>query len=286
MAGEYPPLPNSDFLIETRGTGVRPAYSADQMRAYVDADRASRPRLAPQDGQGEALTQLICLLDHLKQSPSAFSEWERHYKVVYAALSGQAAPAEVSGARVTTEDEAAAIKFYAENPRAALFDLRRRLATPAASAPISQGVPVEVARAADATEPVRFFWENRPESATQAMRDVMGERYRQMMVEGWTVRHDDEEHKGGDLALAAGSYAIHAGMHSAWDAESYAKCDPPEGDPEVGQHLWPWDREWWKPKNYRRDLVRAAALAVAAIEQFDRRAAIASTEQPTQGEKP
>lgn len=37
---------------------------------------------------------------------------------------------------------------------------------------------------------------------------------------------------------------------------------------------WPrsWSRAWWKPKNPRRDLVRAAALLIAEIERLDRRA--------------
>ena len=35
---------------------------------------------------------------------------------------------------------------------------------------------------------------------------------------------------------------------------------------------WPWADEWWKPKNPRRDLVRAAALLLAEIERLDREA--------------
>jgi len=35
---------------------------------------------------------------------------------------------------------------------------------------------------------------------------------------------------------------------------------------------WPWNMVWWKPKNYRRDLVKAAALLVAEIERLDRKA--------------
>jgi len=30
-----------------------------------------------------------------------------------------------------------------------------------------------------------------------------------------------------------------------------------------------WAREWWKPKDRRRDLIRAAALIVAEIERLD-----------------
>ena len=35
---------------------------------------------------------------------------------------------------------------------------------------------------------------------------------------------------------------------------------------------WPhtWDASWWKPKDRRRDLVRAGALIIAEIERLDR----------------
>jgi hypothetical protein len=36
--------------------------------------------------------------------------------------------------------------------------------------------------------------------------------------------------------------------------------------------LWPskWAEHWFKPKDPRRDLVRAAALCIAEIERLDR----------------
>ena len=36
---------------------------------------------------------------------------------------------------------------------------------------------------------------------------------------------------------------------------------------------WPWSLDWWKPKDPRRDLVRAGALIVAEIERLDRQPA-------------
>ena len=33
---------------------------------------------------------------------------------------------------------------------------------------------------------------------------------------------------------------------------------------------WPWDAEWWKPTDRRRDLVKAGALILAEIERLDR----------------
>lgn len=40
--------------------------------------------------------------------------------------------------------------------------------------------------------------------------------------------------------------------------------------------FWPWDSSWWRPKDARRDLVRAAALLLAEIERLDRAAAAGS----------
>ncbi len=44
---------------------------------------------------------------------------------------------------------------------------------------------------------------------TQAERDVLAERRRQVQVEGWTPAHDDE-HGNGEMAVAASCYALHA----------------------------------------------------------------------------
>jgi hypothetical protein len=105
----------------------------------------------------------------------------------------------------------------------------------------------------------KLFWENRPTPAMQALHDVMAERHRQMMVEGWTAKHDDE-HGDGSMALAAAAYAI-AGTDTV-----------PRTALDLPPNIWPWDREWWKPKDARRNLVRAAALILAEIERLDRAA--------------
>jgi uncharacterized coiled-coil protein SlyX len=86
-----------------------------------------------------------------------------------------------------------------------------------------------------------------------AIRDIMAERARQQSVEGWTPEHDDE-HVRGEIASAAAAYAV-AGL---------------EGGEAISIGIWPWSREWWKPKDRRRDLVRAGALIVAEIERLDR----------------
>lgn len=84
------------------------------------------------------------------------------------------------------------------------------------------------------------------------MAAVMAERRRQIEVEGWSSEHDDG-HSVAELARAGGCYAIHAG----------ALLDG------VPLH-WPWSKEWWKPADFRRNLVKAAALIAAEGERFDR----------------
>ncbi|EML1597784.1 hypothetical protein RVY52_002523 [Burkholderia cenocepacia] len=91
------------------------------------------------------------------------------------------------------------------------------------------------------------------EPVTQAARDVLAERRRQVEVEGFTPEHDDA-HSPRELAAAAGSYALHA--HDQRIAVTPA--------------WWPWARAWWKPGTPRRMLVKAGALILAAIERIDR----------------
>ncbi len=85
--------------------------------------------------------------------------------------------------------------------------------------------------------------------------EIAAERRRQVEAEGWSHEHDDQ-HDEGEMAWAAACYAI--------------------GRDAIGSlqtKLWPWSREWWKPKDARRDLIRAAALIVAEIERLDRKSA-------------
>lgn len=85
--------------------------------------------------------------------------------------------------------------------------------------------------------------------------EIAAERARQIADEGWTLEHDDK-HASGELAGAAACYALNGIAH--WAAR------------QAVEMFWPWNREWWKPKDRRRDLVRAAALIVAEIERIDR----------------
>ncbi|OJU12776.1 MAG: hypothetical protein BGN85_08935 [Alphaproteobacteria bacterium 64-11] len=92
-----------------------------------------------------------------------------------------------------------------------------------------------------------------------AAQDVLAERRRQVEVEGWTPEHDDE-HANGELVEAAVVYARWAGR----GAPAMTVMGAPFGWPHT------WDASWWKPKDRRRDLVRAGALIIAEIERLDR----------------
>lgn len=115
------------------------------------------------------------------------------------------------------------------------------------------------------------------DALSQAERDLLAERRRQVEVKGWTPEHDDE-HAHGGMARAAASYALKAASHASehpgishWLATAADKA-------------WPWDPEWWKPRSERRMLVKAGALILAEIERLDR-AALASSAQAGQGEQ-
>ena len=92
---------------------------------------------------------------------------------------------------------------------------------------------------------------------SQALRDVIAERRRQLVVECWAPEHDDHYHQG-ELERAGAAYALHS-------------CRPATGRWFVAD-IWPWSGKWWKPRLHRENLVRAAALLVAAIERLDRAA--------------
>ncbi|POW54646.1 hypothetical protein C3408_22625 [Candidatus Pantoea alvi] len=89
---------------------------------------------------------------------------------------------------------------------------------------------------------------------SKALNDVIAERQRQVSVEGWAPEYDDQ-YVNGELAKAAGCYAMLSDLHPS---------------PEE----WPWAEEWWKPTTARRDLVKAGALILAEIERLDRVAGV------------
>ncbi len=110
----------------------------------------------------------------------------------------------------------------------------------------------------------------------RAAADVIEERARQQTTEGYKPEHDDE-HDLREIASAAMCYVQHyVGRSWVWaefedGPARYTGEDAPDGWPEN------WGDEAWKPKNPRRDLVRAAALLLAEIERIDRQVANTSS---------
>lgn len=95
---------------------------------------------------------------------------------------------------------------------------------------------------------------------TQAARDVLAERQRQIEVEGYDADYDNGSVKH-ELSFAAVSY-IAFGKGASDERLSL----PPS--------TWPWAKSLWKPKNRRADLVRAGALIIAEIDRLDRNEAV------------
>jgi hypothetical protein len=99
---------------------------------------------------------------------------------------------------------------------------------------------------------------------TAAFADVLQERERQISSEGFSLEHDDR-HAGGELAKASACLALEALSRRDFFAGAALSAVR-----VAISSIWPWAPDWWRPKDYRRDLVRAAALLVAEIERVDR----------------
>ncbi|EMQ9351110.1 hypothetical protein WI371_001455 [Salmonella enterica] len=98
---------------------------------------------------------------------------------------------------------------------------------------------------------------------TDALRDVIAERQRQISVKGWTPEHDDT-YTCGELAAAAISYI------EPMEAESYWPAD--------------WHDDSFRPSDERRNLVKATALLLAELERLDRISAASVLSEVSDGE--
>ncbi|OAN76758.1 hypothetical protein A8B82_14810 [Sulfitobacter sp. EhC04] len=88
---------------------------------------------------------------------------------------------------------------------------------------------------------------------------IAAERKRQIEVKDFDASYDDCASRR-QILKAARCYADHACMTDRIRELTAEKV--PLG--------WPWDDEWWKPKDRRADLVRAGALIAAEIDRLDR----------------
>ncbi|MCF1470576.1 hypothetical protein FS763_01350 [Agrobacterium vitis] len=91
-------------------------------------------------------------------------------------------------------------------------------------------------------------------SSSAAIRDVICERLRQIIQEDFKPENDDR-YQNGELEDAAYCYAAHATL-SEQDRATYSNA-PPE---------WPFAPKWWKPTTPEGDLIKSAALSIAALE--------------------
>ena len=92
---------------------------------------------------------------------------------------------------------------------------------------------------------------------------IAEERAAQVAREGWTQEHDDE-HEDSELARAAIVYAKEA------VAETQGRTFAPVLGSDGAPAEWPWDAEWYKPRDPIRNLVRAGALIAAEIDRLQR----------------
>lgn len=92
---------------------------------------------------------------------------------------------------------------------------------------------------------------------TFAMADVIDERKRQVIKEGFDTAHDDA-YTDNELVRASACFSLYAAGFSK----------------DTLSHLWPrsWSLEWFKDATPRRLLVKAAAPLIAQIEKIDREA--------------
>lgn len=92
------------------------------------------------------------------------------------------------------------------------------------------------------------------EAGESGAEQIAAERYRQIEQEGWTPEHD-AGHFNGELRDAAIAYAM--------------VCDDRAGENAVD--IFPWARNWWKPRSDPiRNLVKAGALIAAEIDRLQR----------------
>ena len=93
---------------------------------------------------------------------------------------------------------------------------------------------------------------------------ILEEREAQETREGRSPEHDDAYERK-ELQRAAECYLTSARLGDIGGLEAPAH--------------WPWDKQWWKPKDPRADLVRAGALIAAEIDRLDRVQAKSQTQE-------
>ena len=86
---------------------------------------------------------------------------------------------------------------------------------------------------------------------------IAEERQRQISEEGYTIEHDLMYDSPTDLIIAACVYA-NLGIDETPDHEFLHQMED----------AWPWDLKYFKPKDRKRNLIRAGALIAAALDRI------------------
>ena len=101
-----------------------------------------------------------------------------------------------------------------------------------------------------ADELVRLLQENDNTFFSMGVEAIRKERSRQVSKEGFDAKHD-MDHKPEDFARAAIAYL-------------YSSI----GEDEKAQEEWPFDKDFFKPKDDVRDIERAGALVAAGLDML------------------
>lgn len=97
---------------------------------------------------------------------------------------------------------------------------------------------------------------------------IAKERARQISEEGWTIEHDDE-HRKGEMALAAACYATPIPLFK----EKHSIDGFHFGD------AWPWDKEWDKRKYAGAILISGVQVPLdERIRQLEKSGALIAAE--------
>jgi len=92
---------------------------------------------------------------------------------------------------------------------------------------------------------------------------IAKERKRQIKKEGWSPKHDSQ-HTGGELVMAAISYAAASGDEKVYTAQKL------QGEILLND-TWPWDPVWDKRKKHseKKCLIVAGALIAAELDRVN-----------------
>lgn len=102
-------------------------------------------------------------------------------------------------------------------------------------------------------------------TVSRGVTEIAKERTRHWEEEGWNRAHDDQ-HTEGELAKAGAVYALPIKLRSSSPTAT-------EGPGlKIGDYIWPFSNDWYKPtpENRVKELAKAGALMAAEIDRLKR----------------